>query len=70
MSSSFESLMTPTEVAEYLRKSKSWVYGAASRGELPTKRIGRDLRFSREELDRWLASKTTRAPAATLKAGG
>ncbi len=62
--------MTPTEVATYLRKSKSWVYGAASRGELPTKRIGRDLRFSREELDRWLASKTTqRTGAATLKAG-
>jgi excisionase family DNA binding protein len=65
-----ETLMTPLELAAYLKKSKSWVYAACERGELPATRIGRDLRFKREEIDRWVASRTQRPKVATLKAEG
>ena len=51
-------LMKPQEVADLLRKSKSWVYAACERGEIPSKKIGRDLRVDRTELQRWMESKT------------
>ena len=47
------------------------MYAACERGEIPVTRIGRDLRFKREEIERWVNSQTQRpALVATLKAGG
>ena len=43
--------MTAQEVADYLRLSKRWVYAKASSGELPSVRIGRSVRFHRDEID-------------------
>lgn len=70
MSDENEKLLTPKELADYLRKSKSWVYSACERGELPATRIGRDLRFKRAEIDRWLAAKTQRPTVVSLKGEG
>lgn len=67
MSSSDESLMTPAEVATFLRKSKSWVYAACERGALPQLRVGRDLRFRRADLERWLEAQTKTTAPVTLK---
>lgn len=65
--SALEALLTPQEVAALLRKSKSWVYGACERGEVPHVRVGRDLRFRRAELERWLEQQQVRSTPATLK---
>lgn len=62
-----EQLLTPTEVATQLRKSRSWVYAASARGELPCTRVGRDLRFSPSALARWLESHTVQVTPAGLK---
>jgi excisionase family DNA binding protein len=62
-----DALLKPEEVAALLRKSRSWVYAACERGEVPHVRIGRDLRFRRADLDRWLDGKTARPAPATLK---
>lgn len=70
MSDESEKLLTPKDLAAYLQKSKSWVYAACERGELPATRIGRDLRFRRAEIDRWLAAKTQRPAPVTLKGEG
>jgi len=44
--------MSPDQVAEYLAlPSRKAVYEAARRGEIPCYRLGRRLRFRREELD-------------------
>ncbi len=59
--------LLPVEVAELLRKSKSWVYAAVERGELPHLRIGRDLRFKRADIDAWLERQYRRPEAAELK---
>lgn len=40
-----DSLWGVKEVARYLRASKSWVYKSAEKGELPSVRVGRLLRF-------------------------
>lgn len=38
-------LWTAKEVADFLRVSRSWVYGRAEAGDLPVLRIGGLLRF-------------------------
>jgi len=66
-----EPLMKPAEVATWLQKSKSWVYAAVERGELPSKKIGRDLRFERAELQRWLDKQSPKpTPPKLVKEEG
>ncbi len=42
------------EVAQVLRIARSRVYELIGSGEIPSIRIGRSVRVSRKELDRWL----------------
>ena len=44
-------VMTVSEVAQYLRVNPQTVYRKAKAGELPALRIGRAIRFRKEELD-------------------
>lgn len=64
-----ERLMTVKEVAELLRKSASWVYKAAERGEVPALKIGANLRFDPDQLREWLAAlafeSRTQGPVST-----
>jgi excisionase family DNA binding protein len=48
-----DALWTVEEVRGYLRVSRSWVYGAAARGELPSLRIGGLLRFDPQVVRAW-----------------
>ena len=47
-------VLTVSEVAEYLRVNPQTVYRKAKAGELPAVRIGRAIRFRREELEEWI----------------
>ena len=47
-------VLTVSEVAEYLRVNPQTVYRKAKAGELPVVRIGRAIRFRREELEEWM----------------
>ena len=42
------------EVAEMLQIARSRAYELVGSGEIPSVRIGRSVRVSRKELDRWL----------------
>jgi excisionase family DNA binding protein len=42
------------EVAELLRIARGRAYELVAEGEIPAVRIGRSVRVSRKELDRWL----------------
>jgi excisionase family DNA binding protein len=42
------------EVAQLLRIARSRAYELVGEGEIPSVRIGRSVRVSRKELDRWL----------------
>ena len=42
------------EVAEVLRIARSRAYELVGSGEIPSIRIGRSVRVSRKELERWL----------------
>ena len=45
------------EVAEMLQIARSRAYELVGSGEIPSVRIGRSLRVSRRELERWLEGR-------------
>lgn len=49
-------VMTVREVAAFLRLDRKTIYDAATRGELPARRVGRRVLVSRAALVAWLAS--------------
>ena len=50
-------LMTVSEVAEYLGKPLSWVYGNWKTEGIPFKRIGNQLRCRPNDLELWIDSQ-------------
>lgn len=44
-------------LSKYLHASQSTVYKLAQNGELPCKKMGRQWRFCRSEIDRWIANR-------------
>ena len=50
-------LVTAEEAARLLGISRAQAYGMARRGELPSVRVGRLLRFSVDELERWVRER-------------
>ena len=49
-----DSLMTPDEIARYLRVSKSMMYKLVAGSAIPHIHVGRILRFRKSEVDRWM----------------
>ncbi len=47
-------LMTVSEVARLLRLHPNTVYSQTEAGELPCFRIGKSIRYSREEIEKYL----------------
>lgn len=56
--------MTATEVAKLLALPKSTVYELARRGELPCARLGRTVRFVRDDIEARLRDASTPAAAS------
>lgn len=58
-------------VGKYLNASLSTIYKLAQNGEIPCQKMGRQWRFSRAEIDRWIANREGFARnAAAKKSGG
>jgi len=49
--------MTLEELAEYTRTSKRTIYRLLRQGKMTARRIGSELRFSKNDADRWMAAK-------------
>ncbi len=54
-------LLTAPEVAEILGVHVNYVWAEAKRGRIPSITIGRNRRFRRQDIDRWLDENTERA---------
>lgn len=52
-------IMTIQEVAEYLKLNEKTAYRLASEGEIPGFKVGGSWRFKRQDIERWIARKTT-----------
>ena len=49
-----ESIMTIEEVADYLKIPRSTVYKLAQEGKIPCQKVGRQWRFRKRTIDKWL----------------
>ncbi len=57
-------LYKPGEAAQMLNVAKSTVYHLAASGELPSVRVGKAIRISKEAIDRWIQEQERRTSAA------
>ena len=53
-----EQLLKPAEVAAILQVSMAKAYTLLKRGEIPTVRIGTNVRVRREDLEKYIKAKT------------
>ena len=56
-------MLTPDDIMQALRLSRSTVYNMLKRGEIPTVKIGNMLRVNKSDFERWLEQHTTAAHA-------
>jgi excisionase family DNA binding protein len=56
-----ERLLTAHEVAEILGVHVNYVWAEAKAGRIPSISIGRNRRFRREDIERWIEENTRRA---------
>lgn len=61
-------LMTAQEVADYLKVKKTTVYEMVKRGDLPSKKIGKQLRISRAVVEQLAAPAAAAVPHTTAPA--
>jgi excisionase family DNA binding protein len=47
-------LLTVPDVANWFQVSEAQVYDLLHRGAIPAERVGREWRFSRDKLERWV----------------
>lgn len=52
-----EPLLRPAEAAALLSVRTSWIYEAVRSGRLPHLRVGRHIRFTRSDLERWASEQ-------------
>ncbi len=52
-----EKLMTLEEVAKYLRLSVHTLYKMAEQRRIPALKAGKQWRFKKDEIDKWLRAK-------------
>ena len=56
-----DDILTVREVAEMLKLADKTVYGLVSEGEIPGFKVGGSWRFSRKELEKWVAKQNLKA---------
>lgn len=52
-----DQFMTTPEAMKYLRISKVTLYKLMKRKKLPVRKIGKNYRYRKNELDKWLDAK-------------
>jgi excisionase family DNA binding protein len=52
------SVMTVSEMANYLRVHPTTIYRLLKNGKIPAFRVGSDWRFNRERIDQWRMGST------------
>jgi len=59
-------LLTPQELAKYLKLNPTTLIRKAAKGEIPAIKIGKLFRFDKSQIDRWLLQKTMGRPLQIL----
>ncbi|MCD6194337.1 MAG: helix-turn-helix domain-containing protein [Candidatus Aminicenantes bacterium] len=59
--------LTLEQIAEYLQMSTSSIYKMSKKGKIPAYKVGRQWRFKKEEIDRWIEEGKLRLDVVTLQ---
>ncbi len=65
-----DAFMTTEEVREYLQVTQRTIYRLIDAGRIPAVRVGRQWRFRKQDVDRWLESQGGRPARSIVGAGG
>ncbi len=49
-----DQLISIDEAAEFLKVEKTWIYSQTRQGKIPHFKVGKYVRFRKEELQAWL----------------
>ena len=49
--------LTLEQIAKYLQMSASSIYKMAQAGKIPAYKVGRQWRFKKEEIDKWIENQ-------------
>jgi two-component system response regulator (stage 0 sporulation protein F) len=61
-----EQLLTPQELAKYLKLNHTTIIRKAHKGEIPAIKIGKQFRFDKNQIDKWLTQQTVGRQAQIL----
>jgi excisionase family DNA binding protein len=61
-----EAFLTTEEVLDYLQVTQRTVYRLIKAGRIPAVRVGRQWRFRKQDVDRWLETQQGRASRASV----
>jgi excisionase family DNA binding protein len=61
-----QELLTPQELARYLKLNHTTVIRKANKGEIPAIKIGKQFRFDKNQIDKWLLQQTVGRQAHIL----
>jgi len=53
-----DQLLTPQELAKYLKLNHTTIIRKAHKGEIPAIKIGKQFRFDKQQVDKWLLQQT------------
>jgi len=56
-----ENLKTVEQLADYLQVKNQWIYERVKNNEIPFIKVGRFIRFKKEEIDQWIKERETPA---------
>lgn len=56
-----DKIYTVPEVAQYLRMSKAKIYALVQRGEIPSIKLGRNVRIRESDLLAWIESQVKKS---------
>jgi excisionase family DNA binding protein len=59
-------LLTPQELADMLQLNSATITRKAKKGEIPAIKIGKQFRFDKDQIDKWLFRQTVGRPAHIL----
>jgi excisionase family DNA binding protein len=54
-----DKLLTSEEIADYLKLDAVTIRRKAAKGEIPAIKVGKQYRFDKDQVDKWLLQKTT-----------
>lgn len=55
-----EDILTLDELSAYLKIPKGTLYKLCENGSLPTFKVGKQLRFRKGDIEKWIATRTKR----------